>query len=147
MKNVIIFTFIFASALIFSQVKTLACGCPDMGESLEQKIQWRLKNDKAIFTGILIEIDDKSEHGDRLIKFRVERFWKGELMEEIILATENERSSCAQPFEKGKSYLIFANIYDDKLQTGGCLPNREISRAADELEILGEGEIPKKNKP
>ncbi len=147
MKKTTSLTIIFVGLFVFLQVKALACVCAQVGnETLEQKIKWRLKSDEAVFTGKLIEINDKSEHGDRLIKFQIERFWKGVLSEEITIATENERSSCAYPFEKDKIYLIFADTYNGKLYTGGCVPNREINRATEELKILGKGTRPKKDK-
>lgn len=145
MKNVVMLTLIFV-ALAFSQTKVLACSCPQV-VSLEQNIRWQLKNDKAVFVGKLIEIKDKLYYGDRLIKFQVEQIWKGALSDEITVATENVTNSCAYPFEEGKSYLIFAVSSDrDILMTGGCLPNREVSRATEELKILGKGTKPKKAK-
>jgi hypothetical protein len=147
MKKITFLALVFVVLFSFPQIKALACVCVSMGESLEQQIKSQLKNDKAVFVGKLISINDESERGDRLVKFQVKQFWKGELTEEITVATENERNSCAYPFEKGKSYLIFADTYNGKLYTGGCLPDREISRAAEELKILGEGKKPKKNKP
>ena len=145
MKKITFLTLTIITFFVFAQMKVMACSCPSMGESLEQIIKFHLKNDEAVFVGKLIEIDDKSADGDRLIKFQVEQFWKGMLSEEIIIATENERNSCAYSFEKYKSYLIYVGNYDGKLYTGGCLPNREISRATDELKILGEGKKPKKD--
>jgi hypothetical protein len=139
MKKITFSTLVFVALFVFMQMKALACSCPDMGGTMKQKINWRLKDDKAIFVGKLISINDESADGDRLIKFQVERFWKGALTEEITIATENDRSSCAYPFEKEKTYLIFVNTYNDKLYTGGCIPNREISRATEELKILGKG--------
>lgn len=146
MKKITFLTLIFVALFAFTQIKALACTCVSIGESLEQEIKSHLKNDEAVFVGKLIEINNASADGDRLIKFQVEQFWKGALTEEIIIATENDKSSCAYPFEKEKTYLIFVNTYNDKLYTGGCIPHREISRATEELKILGKGTKPEKSK-
>lgn len=145
MKKFRILILVFVSLLTTTQVKIFACSCPSMGETLEQNIKAHLKNDEAIFVGKLLNIDDKSVDGDRLVKFQVEEFWKGKLSGEIIISTENERSSCAYPFEKDKTYLIYVNIYNKKLYTGGCIPDREVSRASEELKILGKGTKPEKD--
>jgi hypothetical protein len=145
MKKITFLTLIFAALFVFLQMKALACSCVTIGNlTLEQEMKLHIKNDKAVFVGKLISINDESTDGDRLIKFQVERFWKGALTEEIAIATENERNSCAYPFEKEKTYLIYVNTYNNKLYTGGCIPNREISRADEELKILGKGSKPKR---
>lgn len=147
MKKITFLTLIFVALFVFPQMKALACTCVQIGnETLEQEIKAQLKNDKAVFVGKVIEINDRSEQGNRLVKFQVEQFWKGGLSEEITIASDKSRSSCAYPFEKGKSYLIFAVTYNNNLFTGLCMSNREISKAAEELKILGKGTKPKKDK-
>ncbi len=148
MKNFTLLITIFAVTFIFSQVKTFACSCVQIENvTLEQEIKNKLKNDKAIFVGKVIEINNEPKRDNRLIKFQVEQFWKGEPTEEISISTEKEMNSCAIPFEKDESYLIFAIIYEGDLLTGLCMSDKEISRAAEELKILGEGVKPKKLKP
>ncbi len=131
--------------MFFTQTNLLACSCPTIGLTIEQKINGQLDSAKAVFSGKVVEIVNKSQNRDLIVKIKVEEFWKGNLPEEIIIETDRSDAACGYPFVSGKSYLIFAYVSDENiLTTGLCLPNREISKAEEELKILGKGKEPEK---
>lgn len=72
----------------------------------------------AVFIGEVIEIIEprtnnlKAPLANRLysIKFRVEKSWKGQATQEIIVLSDQGRAGCFSwgPFLKGKKYLVYA---------------------------------------
>ncbi len=132
--------------LIFSQFNVFACSCPTV-MSTEQEVKWKLKRLQAVFSGRVVEINRKPHTRDVLVKIRVERFWKGVLYEDLRLTTPESPGACGYTFEIGKSYLVFASrSAQGDLATGLCLNNKELEKATEELEILGIGKKPKRNK-
>ena len=144
MRKFIFFSINVFALLMFLQIDALACRCVvDPDQTLEQKINAHLKNAKAVFSGEVREIypsffGQNIPRKDILVKIRVDESWKEILPEEINIVTDS--SSCGYSFEKGKSYLVFANSSDEYgLTTAKCLPNKELENATEELKILGEG--------
>ncbi len=144
MRKFIFFSINVFALLMFLQIDALACRCVvDPDQTLEQNINAHLKNAKAVFSGEVREIypfffGQNIPGKDILVKIRVDESWKEILPEEINIVTDN--SSCGYRFEKGKSYLVFANSSDEyDLTTAKCLPNKELENATEELRILGEG--------
>ncbi len=92
-----------------------------------------------------------------VVKFQVERWWKGEVTTEIILLTSETKNSdgtgsnsgCDYSFKKGESYLIYANGKGSQLRTDACSRTKLLTKAEVDLKILGEGKEPveKKNEP
>ncbi len=81
------------------------------------------------------------------VKIEVKEIWKGLLSKEVNIATPNQTGMCGVSFEIGKSYLVFAShSAEGNLSTGLCLKNKELEKAAEELEILGKGKKPKSSK-
>lgn len=141
-----LFGILFVTAFfIFGQTDALACGCPSMGLTLEQEINGRLENNKAVFSGEVLEIVDRAK--DRDVTFRVGEYWKGDVLEQITVSTDSLNSSCAFHFEVGKSYLVFANLWEGSLYTAACSRNRDLKKADEVLKVLGKGETPVKKKP
>jgi hypothetical protein len=95
--------------------------------------------------------EQRREYEILVYKFQVDEWWKGGLQKEIILVTDRARfsdggtsvSDCDSGFTKGRRYLIYA-YYDEKnnLQTGACTRTARLSRAKNDLRLLGKGKKP-----
>jgi hypothetical protein len=95
--------------------EVFACRCVSDSNEIKtdvEKVLFKKNVDKAqaIFSGEVIEIDSHR------VKFKVEKVWKGDVGKEFVMSTgtlklegnDEMRSSCDYEFEKGKSYLVFA---------------------------------------
>ena len=98
------------------------------------------KSSKAVFFGEVVEI--VQDLGDtRIIKLKVEKYWKGVKDESINVVTTGVLP-CGYNFRVGRKYLIYAGQENGQLETAPC---RILHAAAaeDELEKLGRGKTPK----
>lgn len=139
----LIFASVFITLLsLLTQVETLACSCPTVGDtSAESQTELALHASRAAFSGEVVEISPIPNTHNVLVKIKVKESWKETLPEEITVTTENR--GCGYLFRTGASYLVFAGSRDDgSLTTGLCLRNKEIEKAAEELKILGKGTPP-----
>jgi hypothetical protein len=96
---------------------------------------------------------DSSEDGEVLVvKFKVERWWKGSGADEIEMHTSQEKqpdgtlSLMAEDFhfQTGESYLVYAFWRDAYLTTNQCQRTAKLEQAKEDLLELGEGRIPSK---
>ncbi len=84
------------------------------------------------------------------MKFQVQKWWKGNLSNEVILVTDQTRTSdgttsvgdCGLGFEKGEPYLIYAYGKEKGLGTDACTRTKKLKRAKADLKQLGEGNDP-----
>ena len=74
-----------------------------------------------------------------LVKFVVEKSWKGAKNKEFIIRTSEE--GCGYKFTLGEKYLVYA-YGKDILATSGCTRTRSLADARDDLKELGR---PRKN--
>jgi hypothetical protein len=95
------------------------------------------------------------EGGELLVvKFSVERWWKGSGEEEVFLVYRVSRwpgghtKSFGESFNfsVGEEYLVYAFGDVDNLTTTGCERTTKLERAAEDLKALGEGRLPEKKK-
>ncbi|MDQ3685821.1 MAG: hypothetical protein M3430_09495 [Acidobacteriota bacterium] len=121
-----------------------------------------LRKSKAVFTGKVIGrkyvMDNPSGvgfPGQRLvIRLQVERVWKGEIGEEVLMYTSWMRqlngsdSTSGEDFgfENSQRYLIYAGGTLERLSTSACTRSRELGKAGDDLKELGEGHEPTRKK-
>ena len=100
--------------------------------------------------------DKQFDYETLVVKFQVERWWKGEATTELFLVTDRTKnsdgstsgSSCDYDFKEGESYLIYAYGKENELRTNPCTRTRPLNKTED-LKILGEGKEPieKKDEP
>lgn len=128
--------------LVFLPPSAIACSCPSIGLSQEQKIMALPENGGAVFSGKVVGIVNEAKY--RIITFEVRRFWKGNVTRKYTVATDLTTSSCSFNFEVSKSYLIFADVWEGQLYTGACSRNSELGKANEYLKILGKGKTPEK---
>jgi len=86
------------------------------------------------------------EIGRYTVTFEVERVWKGEIKKKTVLITR--ASSCDVRFREGESYLVFASmLYDGSgLTTHKCSRTGLVADRKEDIELLGEGEVPEEGK-
>lgn len=81
---------------------------------------------------------------------KVDHWWKMAMPPEVILVTDDTIDSAGQlyqgfdhsPFAEGESYLIYADGTLNELRGRGCSRTVPLSRASDDLAILGPGNAP-----
>jgi hypothetical protein len=158
------FRILFFSILFFSNIApAIACLCDGTATVAEE-----LKGATAIFSGKYVggeyrkgivnefrrmeeEIDGKKiEYEVMILRFQVEKWWKGNLSSEVILVTDQTRASdgttsvgdCGLGFEKGEPYLIYAYGKENELGTDACTRTKRLKRAKADLKQLGKGNNP-----
>ncbi len=150
-----ILTMFFTALLTLSPATGMRCIIPGT-----PTVEFR--KSKAVFTGKVVGreyIKDENassdlDAGERLvIKLAVERVWKGEIGDEVLMYTSEVRHSngifsmMAEDFrfEDGEQYLVYANGEMKRLKTSACMRTRKLEKAEDDLKELGEGHKPVKS--
>jgi hypothetical protein len=125
MKQVIIVSLTFLAVLLSTKGAS-ACSClrPPINteENLMRETATSLREADAVFSGETIEMDGL------ILKFKVERLWKGDFKDEVSMSTGAIRSGdgfllssmCDYKFELGRKYLVFAHGSKDKLKASKC---------------------------
>ena len=119
-----------------------------------------LKNSTAVFSGMAIaeeyrpvdiKRDGMLEGGEALvIRFAVERWWKGSGDAEVVLDTSVIRHPGGITsfmdedftFRVGEKYLVYAFTSNGNLRTNGCRRTKKLEKAEEDLRDLGEGKLP-----
>ncbi len=164
----------FVICLLLSATKVFACGCGSSGAviSLTDAVKGEVKHSTMVFVGKVVGFEyhkgipnqfmessnkDSGKHIDwetLVVKFQVERWWKGEAASEIFMVTDETKnsdgtattSSCNYKFKEGESYLVYAYGKESELRTDVCTGTGALAEAKEVLEILGEGKEPVKKK-
>ncbi len=123
-------------AIALLSTAALACSCPTV-MSPGEEIKWKLKEGSAVFSGEVLSVDAAGRR--KQVTFRVIEFWKGNLDSKVTVSTEDHPGACGYEFEIGKTYLVFAELWENRHHTGACSGNRELQKAEAELKVLGKG--------
>ena len=76
-----------------------------------------------------------------LVQMEVDNSWKGVDEAEIVIRTADNSAACGFPFERGRSYLVYAHAdQDGALHAGICSRTARLSDAQADIEALGVGE-------
>ncbi|HEX8286488.1 MAG TPA: hypothetical protein VF556_00745 [Pyrinomonadaceae bacterium] len=145
MNKIIFYIFAVLAFLIFTNTEIHACSCfnPD-NETLTQKVNKAKNDSQAVFTGRVLEVIQKPEKHQIIVKLKAEKSWKGSVSRQITIVTASNSALCGYNFEVGKSYLIYAQDYGtNNLQTNLCTRTAGVSEAKADLKVLGKGKIPK----
>jgi hypothetical protein len=147
MKNILLAITIILSPLFYGIA--FGCNCPTIGGTSEQLKAARLEDFEraaAIFTGEVIVLEEN------LVKFKVEKIWKGDSVDEISMTIRQGRyngkavrTSCDYHFKLGEKYLVYAYFINDELNTGACsrtTPLKQVERAEEEMKGLVEIKLP-----
>ena len=144
MRRLIVTAFAALALWLAAARPALGCMCaPSPGALTPEEARAALVKDFneafAVFTGEVVEIDIF------IVKFRVDKLWKGSLGDEVVMPTGAIKgeggmysvSSCDYTFKRGESYLVFA--YGDsaeKMQARACTRTKPLARAGAEVEEL-----------
>ena len=92
----------------------------------------RLKASKAVFIGPVVEIQESE--GIQVVKFNVSKSWKYVRASEVVVINYVHHEG--PYFHRGKSYLVFANLRDGRLATGGCSGTVDVENVRYEINEL-----------
>lgn len=146
MRKIIITLFIVGS--LFVNVNSVsACSCISPAspqESLEQST--------AVFAGEVIDIDIPSgkvmSSSDPVtVTFDVSKTWKGPDYNTLVLTTSRDEASCGYSFTQNKEYIVYAYGDDNNLSTSICNRTKLLANAQNDVQELGEGNIPTESNP
>ncbi|MBD8038435.1 hypothetical protein H9635_16950 [Solibacillus sp. A46] len=141
-KAMILLTFIFIIGS-FPSI-TSACSCAELS-SVEEEFE----RSTAVFSGKVIDIKKKKSlkgYSYKSVLFEVTNTWKGVEQTQIFITTGEGDGDCGFNFIEGNEYLVYANestMYGAKsLVSILCSRTNVLSSSQNDLEVLGEGEIP-----
>ena len=142
MSKIILSLFIVVSLLFLNTAIVNACSCAQPSppkESLEQSC--------AVFAGRVVDIDVPSgivnSSADPVkVTFEVSKIWKGPDYKTLVLTTARDEASCGYSFKQNEEYIIYAYGEENKLSTDICSRTRLLTNAQEDLQELGEGNLP-----
>jgi hypothetical protein len=131
MQTILLALVIALSALSASS-PLCSCVVPEVPEAFDRA--------KAVFVGEVIEIvepttsDEKAPLHDRfyVLRFKVEKSWKGVLASEIDVLSDQGRGCFAYPtVKKGEKYLVYADpAFEDGSEAKGFIIMTSCNRTA-----------------
>ena len=122
-----------------------AIGCWCARKTLYTKDEFRgavakeFRLSSAVFSG---EVTNKNQ---TQIKFKIAKVWKGSIVDEVMLSSEyyvQEKGetllvNCAYShFEIGKSYLVYADHFESRLQVNECSRTQLLNKAPQDIKEL-----------
>jgi hypothetical protein len=136
---VMLCSFVVASPRV---VSACVCATPSVAQAEEQSV--------AVFSGRVTEIQEPSGRNSAdpaYVTFETVRIWKGEPYATLIIATDSQLSSCRIGFGIGKTYLVYAQQWQERYYTSLCSRTVVVEEAQEDLTYLGEGRVPSKPIP
>ena len=118
-----------------------ACSC--MGVPIQRYIS----SSDAVFSGEVVDLQ-KGTSVSRMfgssdtVTLRVSEVWKGTDQGTLEVSTPSQGSACGYAFEEGQEYLVYAYGKQD-LKVDACGGTTHLSKADEDLALLGNGEKPK----
>ena len=128
--------------LVFIHIEGRACTCdlPMLKQtSLKQQVNKARNQSQAVFVGKVIEIVQNPQDYFVLVRFNVERSWKGSLAQEVSVVTGQGGGDCGYKFEFGETYLVYAYGDKTRLGTNICQRTANLSAAEADVKVLGKG--------
>lgn len=119
--------------IFFVQRAVYACSCiAPPAPNIEYS------NRFAVFIGTVkhIQPDSSSAIGNLKITFTVERSWKGVSSNEVSVFTASSSAACGYYFQTDSTYLVYADTFSAKLNTGLCTRTKKFNDASVDLSFL-----------
>jgi hypothetical protein len=117
------FTFIFFLFFASNVSEIFACDCAILTDpNLQVLVNEGYTRASAVFSGKVIKIDKKPNNNFIKITFKVGKFWKRTLENEVVVTTTNSDEDCGYNFKVGEKYLVYA--YGDKDGLNADICNR-----------------------
>ena len=123
----------------YASASACVCALSPKSISLKNAVAKAKSEAAVVFSGQAIELDNS------IVKFRVERLWKGAPTEKIVLINTGTGkseggdriiSSCAYNFRLGEKYLVYAYRSEGKLETNKCTRTAVMEGAAEDVGML-----------
>ena len=95
-----------------------ACTCfPPRDPRTPAEAQSYVEGAAAVFEGTVVraalptraELSDKARAGLLVVTLRVDRQWRGEMADSIVVTTPLHATMCGVDFEEGRSYFVIAD--------------------------------------
>ncbi|MDV6377141.1 LPXTG cell wall anchor domain-containing protein [Sporosarcina sp. GW1-11] len=139
--RVIPFLLMVLVVMNFKPIPTAACSC-----MMPPSADIALSVATAVFSGEVVKVEKNNKDNGKTIHFNVREIWKGIDSATVSVFTGNDSASCGIDFTVGKEYLVYAHTMDSSgksiLSTTLCDRTAELANAADDLTLIGEGQIP-----
>ncbi len=136
--------FLLTLALFLLTFESAAFACKCAGHSVSDA----LAEATAVFEGHVVSIEDFSEGSEpvvakKKVTLSVVRVWKDlEDTETVSVTTHAESAACGFHFERGESYLVYAQRADAGFTVHSCSRTRPMADASEDLAQLGGGVTP-----
>ena len=129
-------------AFCVSSFSAFACSCIMPGTVAEE-----VERADAVFKGTVIAVDNSDYRAyvfpDVVVTFTVQEYWKGDVLDIVVIHTGQGGGDCGFSFEEGKSYLVYAYTDDNgDLHANICSRTALLSDAEEDLVKLHQGTIP-----
>jgi hypothetical protein len=138
------FCLVILLMLFLKPLPIAACSC-----AIQPSVDEGFSHSQAVFSG---EVTGKKENSrlsggyGKTVYFKVNETWKGINETEVAISTGSGGGDCGIAFVEGKKYLVYASIsdmYGDKSLTSIiCSRTTELGNAAEDIDILGQGQVP-----
>ena len=117
-----------------------ACSC--MGVPIQRYIS----SSDAVFSGEVVDLQKGTSVGGMFgpsdtVTLRVSEAWKGTDQGTLEVSTPSQGSACGYAFKEGQEYLVYASGKQD-LKVDACGETKQLSKADEDLALLGNGEKP-----
>ncbi|WP_421102586.1 hypothetical protein ACOKXV_06575 [Sporosarcina psychrophila] len=130
--------------LFLKPVPVAACSCV-----MKPSVDKGYSRSQAVFSGEVIGIKDNNGllgRRGKTVQFNVKETWKGINETEVAIATGSSDGDCGIAFVVGEEYLVYARLSDmygdESLTSIICDPTTELGNAAEDIAILGHGQVP-----
>ncbi len=151
MKRNTIIGIVAATLLLFAVNTALACSCvpPDRNKSVRQLVTEAKSSSVAVFVGKVVDIRYSDEKmGDQPVrmfaKFEVAGQWKGSVPQIVEVSTANICCICGVSFQKGETYIVYANGTAAELSASSCSRTSVITGKSPDEKYLGKRRLPNK---
>lgn len=151
MKRNTIIGIVAATLLLFAVNTAMACSCvlPDRNKSVKRLVTEAKGASVAVFVGKVIDIRYSDEKMGvqplrMFAKFEVTGQWKGSVPQIVEVSTANICCICGVSFQKGETYIVYANGTSAELSANSCSRTSLITGKSADEKYLGKRHLPNK---
>jgi hypothetical protein len=142
MKKIVFSLAMLASFFLFNTGETRACDCIIFTGDLKPLVETAYKYSSAVFSGKVIEVKRDSHLRYISVRFRIEKSWKNNFLNEVIIKTASDDGDCGYDFIKGVKYLVYAEVKENTIEANLCTRTAPLKNNKD-LAILNKIKMPK----
>ncbi|HEX8247007.1 MAG TPA: hypothetical protein VF599_02390 [Pyrinomonadaceae bacterium] len=111
MKKLFFVSVVCVLIIFAGVIETAACSCLALPAetTLNQAVRKAYKDSNAIFSGKVLAIAKNPNSGFVIVKFKVDKSWKGKISSILSVKTGIGGGDCGYQFEIGKKYLVYTH--------------------------------------